>query len=187
MCVCAHQEGFTPWWRHQMETFFALVVFCEGNPPVTFWFPSQRPVSRSFEVFFDLRLNKRFNKQSRRRWFETPSLSLWRHCNSRGCLDPKSTSTSTSAVASKFDSETQKHCCWAVSQIPWLLKDFNIESYYFDTLYVYLRFQKKCSIIYCALVRMILHSNIYLILFIHFSMQQSLDRPSEDKQRNNLI
>ena len=36
-------------------------------------FPYQRPVARSFEVFFDLRLNKRFSKQSRRRWFQTPS------------------------------------------------------------------------------------------------------------------
>ena len=36
---------------------------------------------RSFDVFFDLRLNKRLSKQSRRRWFETPSHSLRRHCN----------------------------------------------------------------------------------------------------------
>ena len=43
--------------------------------------PSQRVVTRSFDVFFDLRLNKRFSKQSRRRWFETPSRSLWRHYN----------------------------------------------------------------------------------------------------------
>ena len=43
--------------------------------------PSQRPATRCFEVFFDLRPNKRFSKQSRRRWFETPSRSVWRHCN----------------------------------------------------------------------------------------------------------
>ena len=43
---------------------------------------SQRPVARSFDVFFDLRLNKRMSKQPRRRWIETPSKhSLWRHCN----------------------------------------------------------------------------------------------------------
>ena len=41
----------------------------------------QRPVTRSFDVFFYLRLNNRFSKQSRRRWFETPSRSLWRYCN----------------------------------------------------------------------------------------------------------
>ena len=44
-------------------------------------FPSQRPVTRIFDVFFDLRLNKQWSKQSRRRWFEPPSHSLWRHCN----------------------------------------------------------------------------------------------------------
>ena len=44
-------------------------------------FPSQRPVTRSFGVFFDLRPNKRLSKQSRHQWFETPSSSLWHHCN----------------------------------------------------------------------------------------------------------
>ena len=44
-------------------------------------FPAQRPVTRSFDDFFDLHLNKRLSKQSRRRQFETPSSSLWRHCN----------------------------------------------------------------------------------------------------------
>ena len=44
-------------------------------------FPPQRPVTRSFDVFFDLRMNKRLSKQSRRRWFETPPLPIWRHCN----------------------------------------------------------------------------------------------------------
>ena len=42
-------------------------------------FPSQRPVACSFGVFFGLRLNKRLSKQWIRRWFETPSRSLWRH------------------------------------------------------------------------------------------------------------
>ena len=40
------------------------------NLPVTGGFPSQRPVTRSFDVFFDLRLNKRPSKQSRRQWFD---------------------------------------------------------------------------------------------------------------------
>ena len=64
-----------------METFCALLVLCARNSPVTGELPSQRPVTRSFAVFFDLRLNKRLSKQSRRRWFETPLRSLWRHCN----------------------------------------------------------------------------------------------------------
>ena len=43
--------------------------------------PAQRPVPRSFDVFFDLRLNKRLSKQSWGWWFETLSRPLWRQCN----------------------------------------------------------------------------------------------------------
>ena len=45
------------------------------------WIPLTKARTRSFFVFFDLRLNKQLGKQSRRRWFEMPSPSLWRHCN----------------------------------------------------------------------------------------------------------
>ena len=82
-----------PWWRHQMEIFSALLAFCAGNSPVTGEFPSQRPVTRSFDVFFDLHLNKRLSKQSWGWWFETPTCSLWRRCNAylwfpeQGCYD----------------------------------------------------------------------------------------------------
>ena len=69
------------WWRHQVETFSSLLALCTGNSPVTGEFPTQRPVTRSFDVFFDLRLNKRLSKQSWGWWFETPSRPLWRHCN----------------------------------------------------------------------------------------------------------
>ena len=44
-------------------------------------FPTQRPVTRSFDVFFDLRLIKRLSKQTWGWWFETPSWPFWRHCN----------------------------------------------------------------------------------------------------------
>ena len=69
------------WWRHQMETFSTLLVIYVGNSPVPGEFPAQRPVTRSFAVFFDLRLNKRLSKQSWGWWFETLSCSLWRHRN----------------------------------------------------------------------------------------------------------
>ena len=55
---------------------FRVTGLCERNPLVTGGFPSQRPVTRSFNVFFDLRRNKRFSKQPKRRWFETPSRSF---------------------------------------------------------------------------------------------------------------
>ena len=64
-----------------MATFSALLAICAGNSPVTGEFPTQRTVTRSFGIFFDLRLNKRLSKQSWAWWFETPSCPLWRHCN----------------------------------------------------------------------------------------------------------
>ena len=63
------------WWRHQMETFSALLAICAGNGE----FPAQRPVTRNFDVFFDLRPNKLLSKQSWGWWFETRSRPLWRH------------------------------------------------------------------------------------------------------------
>ena len=64
-----------------MKTFSALLTLCEGNSSATGEFPPQRRVTPSFDVFFDLRLDKRFNKQSKRQWFATPSRPLWLHCN----------------------------------------------------------------------------------------------------------
>ena len=98
-CFCTHVQLFgfrcgvlpvdlahIPWWRHQMETFSALLAICVGNSPVTGEFPSQRPVTRGLDVFFDLRLNKRLNKQSWCGWIETLSRPLWRHCNASRLL-----------------------------------------------------------------------------------------------------
>ena len=76
-----HGETAYTWWRHQMETFSALLAICAGNSPVTGELPTQSPVTRSFDVFFYLRLNKQFGKQSRGWWFETLSRPLWRHRN----------------------------------------------------------------------------------------------------------
>ena len=70
-----------PWWRHQMATFSALLTICAGNSSVSGELPAQRPVTRSFDVFFGLCLNKRLRKQSRGWWFETLSHPLWRYCN----------------------------------------------------------------------------------------------------------
>ena len=69
-----------------IETFSMLMTLCEGNPPVTGAFPLQRPVTRSFDVFFALRLNKRLKKQLRRRWLQTPSYTLWHHRNGHDLL-----------------------------------------------------------------------------------------------------
>ena len=87
MCFIVLSYPWKTLWHHQMETFFALLALCAGNPAVTDEFPAQSPVTRMFDVFFDLRLSKRLSKQSGGWWFETPSSSLWRHCNDFRMVD----------------------------------------------------------------------------------------------------
>ena len=53
-----------------MEPFFALLAICAGNSPVTGEFPSQKPVIRSFDVFFDVHLKKKTVEQT----IETPEI-----------------------------------------------------------------------------------------------------------------
>ena len=38
------------WWRHQMEIYSELLALCSGNSSVPIEFPSQRLVTRSFDV-----------------------------------------------------------------------------------------------------------------------------------------
>ena len=64
------RQWLSSWWRNQMELFSALLALCAGNSPVTGEFPAQKPVTRSFDIFFHLCLNKRLSKQS---W------GWWRH------------------------------------------------------------------------------------------------------------
>ena len=82
-CLLCNTYGIwlPTWWCRQMRAFSALLAICAGNSPVTGEFPSQRPVTRTFDVFFDLHLYKQMSKHSWRWWLETPSGSLWRHCN----------------------------------------------------------------------------------------------------------
>ena len=79
--IIAMLQSIKPWWRHQIQTFSALLAICAGNSPVLGEFPTQRPVTRSFDVYFDLRLNKWLCKQSWGWWFETLLYPLWRHSN----------------------------------------------------------------------------------------------------------
>ena len=91
--ISYHENGYHhhDTWTLQHQEFRScnpinMMTSSNGNifrviGPLCGEFPSQSPVTRSFDVFFDQRLNKRLSKQSRRRWFETTSRSLWRHCN----------------------------------------------------------------------------------------------------------
>ena len=108
-------------WRHQMETFSALLAICAGNSPVPGELPAQRPVTRSFDVYFDLRPNKRLSKQSWGWWFETLSCTLWRHRNDTwengevpGCystlLASSPNESSWYLVFAKWNTPYKKYC-----------------------------------------------------------------------------
>ena len=93
-------------------------------------FPTQRPVTRSFGVFFDLRLNKRLSKQLWGWWFETLSWSLWRHCNG--------TKTISMSFSNYFDRKTVFNFCYEHTKGPFTLTSSNttwhhslIMSFYF--------------------------------------------------------
>ena len=60
---------------------FALLAISAGNSPDAGAFPAQRQVTRNFDIFFDLCLNKRLSKQSWGWWFGAPSRPLCRHCD----------------------------------------------------------------------------------------------------------
>ena len=71
-----HQDDVIKW-----KQFPRYWPFVRGNHRSTVNSPRKGPVTRSFDVFCDLCLNKWLSKQSWGWWFETPSRSLWRHCN----------------------------------------------------------------------------------------------------------
>ena len=76
------EEAVFWWWRHQMEIFSALLAFCMRGihrSPVNSPHKGQWRGAQMF--FFYMRLNKRLTKQSCGWRFETPSRSVWRHCN----------------------------------------------------------------------------------------------------------
>ena len=93
-----------------MEAFSVLLTLCAGNSPVTGEFPTQRPVTRSFDVFFYLRPNKRLSKQWWGWWFETPCSSLWRHTLKTRSVYP------TIAVMSKHMKYILTH--WGLTKLP---------------------------------------------------------------------
>ena len=74
------------------------------------WIPLTKASDEELWCFFYLRLNKRLRKQSRRRWFETPSRLSWRHCNGQGSL-----SWNTAGEGKVY------HCQWC----RWILEQNN--------------------------------------------------------------
>ena len=91
-----------------METFSALLAICAGNSPVPGELPTQRPMTWSFDVFFDLRPNKRLSKHWWGWWLEMPSCPLWRHCNDSAGLSQKHWGSLMSVILNQIMYSTTK-------------------------------------------------------------------------------
>ena len=119
-------------------------------------FPTQRPVTRSFDVYFDLRLNKPLSKQPWGWWFETLSRSLWRHRN----VNHAHGSNPRFMVKSYIPEE--------------MLLKYSPLNYTVNTLYRLIRPSTKSSIFY-AIFETIYHSRINWIYgFISFRKTQDI-------------
>ena len=87
-------------WKH----FPGYRPFVQGIHQSPVNSPSQRPVMRSSDGFLDLRLNKHWSKQSWGWCFETPSRSLWRHCNETNPFLPN--------TLTNYDPALSQGCFW---------------------------------------------------------------------------
>ena len=157
-----------PWWRHQLETLSALLALCEENPPITGGFPSQRPVTRSFDIFFDMRLNKWLSKQSRWWWFETPWRSLWRHCNAENCQSHRTVTIPLASYSvpyslwyitayviwhhcERLSVSNHRQLCWISFITKWLkithlkILLFPFSPFYFKVIQRVIELQRKCN------------------------------------------
>ena len=109
-------ERWELWWPHQMETFSALLAICAGNSPVPGEFLAQRPVTRNFDVFFDLRSNKRLSKHWWGWWFEKPSCPLWRIFRMYLLLWPGFISALSCGCSLLPESPGAPYCSWHESK-----------------------------------------------------------------------
>ena len=88
---CRNGHRLRPTWHRDTPWFFMMTpsngnIFRVTNPLCWEftgyrWYPPTKASDAELWCFFYLHLNKRLSKQSWDWWFETPSFSLWRHCN----------------------------------------------------------------------------------------------------------
>ena len=102
-------------WKH-FPSYWPIFA---GNSSVPGVFPAQRPVMLSFDVFFDLRLNKRLNKQSWGWWCEMLSRPLLRRCNDwYSYIRPISYWTKFTHIPAGFPTSLALRHCYDRSALP---------------------------------------------------------------------
>ena len=125
MLLLTHTHDDVIKWKH----FSALLAICAGNSPIPGEFSTKRPVTRSFDIFLDLRLNIRLSKQSWGWWFETLSRLLWRHRNVLNIYAPEHSLNDKSAYRKISWSLTAMICCVQITlQFPSHLAGTSVET-----------------------------------------------------------
>ena len=104
------------------ENIFRVIGPWCGEFTVTGEYPSKTPVTRSFNVFFELHLNTHLSKQLWGWWFEMPSRSLWRHCNGHGCTELTSTTMGNHAAGE--DNVSDAMLTWRLHNFPLIMYIF---------------------------------------------------------------
>ena len=106
-----------------METFSTLLAICAGNSLVTGEFPAQRPVTRSFDVFFDL-INSWINNHEagdlscHRAHYDVTVMNI-----SRG-----NSIASSNAVTKNLDYKLLTHSRHPISHLPELAMGYVVSS-----------------------------------------------------------
>ena len=126
---------YNVWWRHQMETFSALLVICSRNSRHR-WIPRTKASDAELWCFLWSAPVKRMSTQSWGRWFETPSRSLWRHCN--GCdlpyIDLQSLDILlTTYVHNIWKLEAMAHC-FTGGNVYCVARECNLETWPWETM-----------------------------------------------------
>ena len=118
-----------------------------GNSPVTGEFPTQGPVTRSFDVFFHLRLNKRLSIQSWGWWFETLLRPLWRHSNAQTrCVAIHAVNSTGNRLSEIFMSH--KHSVFTVIFAQWNVRRADYIAHYSDVTCAAWRFKSPATLLF---------------------------------------
>ena len=144
------------WWRHQMEIFSALLALCAGNSSVTGEFPTQRPVTRSFDVFFDLHLIKLLSKHSRGWWFETLSCPWWRHRNDYNTGQDTETACLDTTLSDLIVWQVWK--CWHVHT--------SLRVYIYGRIYIYIYIYVCMYVCICLCMCIYTYISTYVYVYV---------------------
>ena len=130
-------------------------------------FPARRPMTRSFDVFFDLRPNKRLSKQPWGWWFETPSWSSLRHCNEYNDSYDKDKTVSWTSYISGWNSYNCTTEASYSSDLRWRVTVVSLEMWP-GNIRLISTYMKHINVCFCEIIQYIIPSLSYILIQIGY-------------------